>query len=251
MKNNNNSKFTVVILAAGLGTRLGDLTKDKPKALIKVNGQSIIKYSIEWAKLLNPEKIIVIGGYMFDKMSAAVKKIDSDIVMVKNEEYANTQRMVSLLKAKEKISGGILSFDGDYIYGSSVAKKIKNKLNDFTIFGTSQESKDVVFDMMIKVDKDDNLIEMKKDGESSLGDYKYYFNSLMYCPEDDLKDFFITARESIQKKGSKIHIEEVLVDLVSKGKKVKVCDLYDNRWIEIDNQEELEVAEKLVKNNFN
>ena len=36
-----------IILAAGLGSRLNELTKNKPKSLVKVNGEPIIKYQID------------------------------------------------------------------------------------------------------------------------------------------------------------------------------------------------------------
>ena len=126
MKNN----LTVIILSAGMGTRLGDLTKSKPKALTMVAGKPIIEYSISFARALNPKKIIIVGGYLFDVLAKAVRAIDKDVVLVENKEYQTTQRMVSLMKAQSEISGGFISYDGDYIYNSIIAQKVQKHLDD-------------------------------------------------------------------------------------------------------------------------
>ena len=47
---------TVVIMAGGLGTRLGDLTKDKPKPLVKIKDTPIIKIAIN--NLINQLQLI-------------------------------------------------------------------------------------------------------------------------------------------------------------------------------------------------
>ena len=38
----------VIILAGGLGSRLGHLTKNKPKALIKINNKTFLEWQIEY-----------------------------------------------------------------------------------------------------------------------------------------------------------------------------------------------------------
>ena len=238
-------KLTVIILAGGPGTRLGDLTKSKPKALTMVCGKPIIEYSISFARALGAEKIVVVGGYLFDVLTDAVRAIDKDVVLVNNTEYKTTQRLAGLMYAKNEISGGFISYDGDYIYSSSIAEKVKKHLDDqIKIFGTDDESDEVQLDMMVKVDGDNNLINMKK----GLTDYEYYFNSILYCPEKAVGAFFENAKE-VLKKGDpqKTHVEEAVIEYASHLGDVKMVDLGYPQWVEVDTPEELEVAEKIIK----
>jgi choline kinase len=237
-------KFTAIILAAGMGTRLGSLTKDKPKALTEVAGKPIVHYSISFARKLGAEKIVVVGGYLFDKLKEAVLDIDKDVEVIENNEFQTTQRLVSLLKAKKEISGGFVSYDGDYIYHPEIAEKVKTNIdNKMKIFGTSVESDEVQLDMMVKVDKAVNLINMAK----GLDDYEYYFNSIFYCPENYVNDFFQSANKILEKRDpSNTHVEEAIIEYALNKGKVSMVDLGYPKWIEIDTPEEREIAVKIL-----
>lgn len=58
-----------VILAGGRGTRLGDLTKDTPKAMILINGKPFLEYLICMLKENGIEEIILLLGYLPDKIT--------------------------------------------------------------------------------------------------------------------------------------------------------------------------------------
>ena len=62
----------VVLLAAGLGSRLGALTKDIPKALINVAGKPLMFHALEFAARLRPAQILVVGGYGFPLVARAL-----------------------------------------------------------------------------------------------------------------------------------------------------------------------------------
>lgn len=239
-----NDKFTVIILAAGMGTRLGDLTKDKPKALTMVAGKHIIEYSLAFARALGSKKIVVVGGYMFSKLAAAVKSIDPNVILVENTEYQSTQRLVSLMKARGEITGGFISYDGDYIYKPSIASNVRKYLDDeMIIFGTDDESNEVQLDMMVKVDNNNCLINMAK----GLTDYEYYFNSILYCPESKVPAFFDSAEDVLRKSDpQKTHVEEAVLAYTTSRGCVKMIDLGYPTWVEVDTPEELMVAECMV-----
>jgi choline kinase len=57
----------VIILPAGLGSRLGDLTARRPKALLDLGGVSLLERSIEFAARLGADDIIIVGGYHIER----------------------------------------------------------------------------------------------------------------------------------------------------------------------------------------
>lgn len=243
-----NNALTVIILAAGMGGRLGDLTKDKPKALTMVAGRPIIEYSISFARALQPEKIVVVGGYLFDKLAEAVVLIDKNAVLVENAEYQTTQRLVSLMKAQKEIIGGFISYDGDYIYHPSIASNIREQLDDeMKIFGTDDESDEVQLDMMVKVDENNHLVNMAK----GLTDYEYYFNSILYCPESKVGAFFKSANEVLERGDpQKTHVEEAVLAYAHSRGRVKMVDLGYPKWVEVDTPDELAAAERMIGRNL-
>jgi len=242
---NKNRQLTVVILAAGLGTRLGELTKKRPKALTLVSLKPIIGYALPWARLLKPQKIIVVGGYLFPQLEEAVHAIDSSAVLVENKHFDTTQRMASLLAARGEIEGDLVVFDGDYIYHHSVANKIMPHLKGtMAIFGTREEHQHVKLDMMIHADRNNRLLDMSKE----LKEYQYYFNSFFYCPEHLLNAYFRAAEETIAEKGAdKTHLEDAIVKYAQDGGHVGVVPIGEPLWIEIDNPQELAAAEQMIQ----
>ena len=248
MKNNMNRPLTIVILAAGLGTRLGSITKQKPKALIEVCGKPILYYALHFARRFNPTKIIIVGGHLYDQLEQAAKSIDLDVVVLKNENYAQTQRMVSLQVAREHIDGDLIVWDGDYIYHEGIASTMLPHLKGVSIFASDQQSSDpgVVLDMMVKVDEKDHLIAMSK----SLTDFNYYFYSFFFCDAAHQDAYFKSADRAIQKIGAdKTHLEDALLEYVASGGIVDVVNMVKPLWIEIDNPQDLKVAEAMVSHN--
>ncbi len=64
--------FPVAILAGGLGTRLGDLTRDKPKCLVDVNGKPFIVHQLELLKSQGIEKVVLCLGHQWWKVAEAI-----------------------------------------------------------------------------------------------------------------------------------------------------------------------------------
>ena len=67
------------ILAAGKGTRLGHLTNDKPKGMLELNGDTILKYQINLFRSVGIDEIVVIRGYKKNKINYPnIRYIDND-----------------------------------------------------------------------------------------------------------------------------------------------------------------------------
>ena len=81
------------ILAAGLGTRLKDLTKDLPKPLLKVKGKSLIEWNILKLKRAGFEHIIINTHYLGDLIEDHIgngEKFNLKISYSREEEILGT-----------------------------------------------------------------------------------------------------------------------------------------------------------------
>ena len=104
--------ITSIILAAGEGKRLGNLSKKVPKCLVPIFGRSLLKRNLEIFKKNKIKKIIVVGGY----------------TLLKNNEFKSSNMVWSLFKAKSKLNGNVIISYGDIVFSSKLLKKmIKSK----------------------------------------------------------------------------------------------------------------------------
>jgi NDP-sugar pyrophosphorylase family protein len=60
----------IAILAGGLGTRLGSLTKDTPKSMVKIRGKPFLEYQLELLKKQNLKEIVLCVGHLKDKIES-------------------------------------------------------------------------------------------------------------------------------------------------------------------------------------
>jgi N-acetyl-alpha-D-muramate 1-phosphate uridylyltransferase len=60
----------IAILAGGLGTRLGSLTKDTPKSMVRIRGKPFLEYQLELLKRNNLEEIVLCVGHLEDEIES-------------------------------------------------------------------------------------------------------------------------------------------------------------------------------------
>lgn len=113
-----------VILAAGRGTRMGELTKNLPKPLLEVAGKTLLEHKFEALPSIIDEIIIVVG-YLGDM----IRERYGDEYRGKKITYVEQENPVAgtmdaLLKARSLLQEKFLVANGDNIYGASDMQKI-------------------------------------------------------------------------------------------------------------------------------
>ena len=95
-----------VILAAGVGKRLKELTKDHTKGMVEINGKTLIERAINNIVNAGIDRIIIVTGYQGEKLREYVSRLNvkADIVFINNERYNETNNIYSLWLAKEYLS---------------------------------------------------------------------------------------------------------------------------------------------------
>lgn len=116
---------TCLILAAGLGSRLQELTKTCPKPLIDINGIPLFERTLQLLKQRLPDaKIFVAVGYQFEKFTYLVDKYKLNLIYI--DKFAVTNNIVSMSEIKKYASGNVLVFDADILLTSQFFDTLQN-----------------------------------------------------------------------------------------------------------------------------
>ena len=108
-----------IILAAGMGKRLKELTKDNTKCMVKVNGITLIERLLRILDRKNLSRIVIVVGYQGRKLIDYIDtlRISTDIVYVVNPIYNTTNNIYSLALAGEYLAKeDTLLFESDLIF---------------------------------------------------------------------------------------------------------------------------------------
>ena len=107
-----------VILAAGNGTRLRPLTDHRPKCLVEVEGQPILRYQLEALCEVGVRECIVVVGHRAAQVRSAFgsRFLGLSITYVENEVFETTNNIYSLWLARREITGDMLLLEGDLLF---------------------------------------------------------------------------------------------------------------------------------------
>ena len=109
-----------IILSAGMGTRVGDLTSVTPKCMLDIVGTNILEIQVQQLKMTGIKEICVIGGHCVHKIS------NPNIKIITNTSYRTTNMFYSLMCASDFLDDDIIISYGDIIYFLDILKSLIN-----------------------------------------------------------------------------------------------------------------------------
>jgi len=128
-----------IILAAGVGSRMGELTKEKPKCLLEIDNTTIIKKQVISLNECGITDISVVLGYKEEMVKEATRELGLNYYI--NPRFKETGLLESFFAAKEKLDGEVILVCGDVFFEPSVIKKLLVDKNDICI--VSDNSKEI------------------------------------------------------------------------------------------------------------
>ena len=127
------STLQAIILAAGMGKRLKELTKSNTKCMVRVNGVTLIERMLNQLEQLQLSQIIIVVGYEREKLIAYIQSLNikTPVVFIENTEYEQTNNIFSLALAKEYLCReDTLLFESDLIFENTVIKMLLDDPRD-------------------------------------------------------------------------------------------------------------------------
>jgi len=238
-----NNKITAVILAAGMGKRLGSITKGTSKVLLPVGDKTLIEYAIDFVKGVDIRDIMVVAGYCFGKVKKAVNEIDSSIKVINNQEY-KFQNLLSFAKALEQTEdGGVFTYDADHIFSKETLEGVSKNLKDICVYCSYDLSGGDDDVMKVKVDKQGNIVEMSK----RLKDFECIYTGMFFIEDKYISVLKKIVSDLLTRRGKeKTRVEMIFKAFIEKGFHVKVINVGKANWFEIDTSQDLELARKSI-----
>ncbi|MEQ8361608.1 MAG: phosphocholine cytidylyltransferase family protein [Cyclobacteriaceae bacterium] len=236
-----NSIDTAVILAAGLGSRLGALKENKPKAFVEVGGVTLIDRSIQLLIDKGISQIIIGTGYVNEEFDGLRLRYPQ-LVTLKNPIYDKTGSMYTLYLLQELIKGPFLLLEGDLLYEPAALDYVLDDEQDNIILASDATlSGDEVF---IQSSSEGLLEQMSKD-KGKLTRTSGELVGISKLTLTALKTMATFAKAQYDNNNYQIHYEDALVG-VSGEMALNVKVVEDMAWCEIDDPSHFQRAISVV-----
>lgn len=116
-----------IILAAGAGKRLGKITNNNPKCMLKLGKYSILEHQLESLKSLGIKDVTFVLGYKKEILMDFLNKPDLDFfnkTYIVNDDYLSTNTIYSLWLARKHMSSDFIYFNADVLADKQIVKEL-------------------------------------------------------------------------------------------------------------------------------
>ncbi len=230
-----------VLLAAGLGSRLGGLTANLPKALISVGGEPLLVRAVRFAEATRARGIIVVGGYEFDRVAALVAERDLPVVLLENPAFRDGN-LVSLLSASSRVSDDFLVMNIDHIYRPAIAELVAADVEEVTAFIDTDRPL-AADDMKVARDGRGRVSRISK----TLTEFDAGYVGMTRVPAHAAARYWETADAVLAEQGRAVHVEQVLARLAQSVRPPLCRDISGHGWLEVDVPEERDRADQTLR----
>lgn len=239
-----------VILAAGMGKRLKELTKDSTKCMVPVNGVTLCERALRQLDRQGLSKIILVVGYEGQKLIDYVNTLNlaTPVVFIDNEIYYKTNNIYSLYMAKDYlVAEDTLLLESDLIFEEKVLKRlIADPYPSLAVVAKYEPWMDGT---VVTLDEENNILDFIGKKQFSYADTDKYFktvNIYKFSKEFSEAQYVPFLEAYCKALGMNEYYEQVLKVITMLDKSgIRGMRLEDEVWYEIDDEQDLDIAESL------
>ena len=245
---------SVIIIAAGLGSRLKKYTDNLPKCMLDFAGKTLLQRQLEAFKINGLNKISVIRGFKKEKINYP------DLTYFENKDYKNNNILNSLMYAEEALNGHVIVSYSDILFEKEVVDRLMKSEHDISIVvdidwrgyyvdrneHPINEAENVIFDANNKV------VEIGKIHTDRHDVHGEFIGMMKFSPRGSeiFKKHFHRAKEIYWNKPfqraklfQKAYITDMIQDMTDLGVPIH-CVIIERGWKEIDTVEDYRNALK-------
>lgn len=243
-----------LMLAAGMGKRLGRLTNDNTKCMLEVAGEKLVDRAIEALRYAGIRKLVVVVGYkgenLIDYLTSRYKGQNFTFEFIFNRDYDKTNNIYSLYLAKKALSeDDTVLLESDLIYDKTLIKKLVDCPHKNV--AAVARYKDWMDGTVVTLDDESYITEFieKNNFHGELIDTYYKTVNVYKLSRDFSANVYMPFLGAyITSYGSDSYYETTLKVIAHLSKtKIYAYELGDLSWYEIDDMHDLDVSEVLFE----
>ena len=246
------SGITALILAAGYGSRIADVTLN-PKSLLPINEKSLMDWHFESLAKVGIKDVVVVTGYKREILEDYLEKFKSNfnLEFAVNDDYKVKGNTFSLFFGLEKVETDFLLFDADLIYDTEILRAFVEDRNTNSIL-VGESSIDDIECAKAMIDKDGFVrMTIDKRAVSAQEREKYKFAGeaigILKFSKEYRDDMFNECKKFLaDEKNISKNWEHVMNEFLHTHD-MAIHQSISNKWVEIDNREDYERAQQLFK----
>lgn len=245
-----------IILAAGMGRRLGELTKNNTKCMLEVNGVRLIDRYLRQLSKYSLDRIVIVVGYEGQKLIDYIHANypDKNIEFVNNPIYDKTNNIYSLALAKDYLcADDTILMESDLIVEDGIIDKLLNHTDkDLALVAKYEQWMDGT---MVRIDDNRRILQfIPKAGfrYEEADDYYKTVNIYKFSREFSSKQYIPFLEAYCKVMGNNEYYEQVLSVLtLLQNTTLRALPIGNEKWYEIDDVQDLDIASTLFSEDKN
>lgn len=239
-----------LILAAGMGKRLGEYTRNNTKCMVEVNGTHLIDRMIKQLAPLGLDRLVMVVGYHGRELMEYLgnERYGLRIEYVENPVYDRTNNIYSLALAKEWLrADDTILLESDLIFDDTMLSLLLDNPQPNLALVAKYES--WMDGTMVRIDEDLNIVNFVPKAAFRYEETSDYYKTvnIYKFSREFLNDKYIPFLDAYMKAlGNNEYYENVLrIITFLGGGDLKALPVGNVKWYEIDDKQDLDIAEAI------
>ena len=246
-----------IILAAGLGSRMKEMTKTKPKCMLEFNNKSLLQIQLETLRASGITDISVVTGYKKEEINFP------NIKYYENDDFENNNILESLFYAEKELHGDVIVSYCDILYRKNIMNQLIRAKEGISIVVDTKwedaykgrknhpysEAEKVVFNREFTVRKIGKEIKTRREENVSefIGLFKLSGNGAEVLKKQyyDSKKSYLGKPFQRSRTFKKAYITDLFQELVDSDINIHCCQI-EGGWREIDTIEDFYRAQIIL-----
>lgn len=236
-----------LMLAAGMGRRLGKYTEAMTKCMVPVGGRTLLERTVEALKEAGIRKFVMVVGWECDKLIEYIQNniTGMEFQFIYNHDYATTNNIYSLYMAREQLAADdTILLESDLVYDKRLLREMVEYPDENLVAVAKYEQ--WMDGTVTTINEEGNIqefIEKKNFNFRDVSNYYKTVNIYKFSKEFSQRQYIPFLEAYIKAYGKNQYYELVLKALAHLANaQLKAYILQDVNWYEIDDAQDLDIA---------
>lgn len=239
-----------IILAAGMGKRLGEYTESNTKCMVPVNGTKLIDRALLQLSQLNLNRVVIVVGYegqkLMDYVGTEVNGLKIEYVV--NPIYDKTNNIYSLALAKDQMQeDDTILLESDLIFENGLLNLLLD--NPFPNLALVAKYETWMDGTMVCIDQDKNIVNFVTKAAFNYQNVDQYYKTvnIYKFSKEFSRTKYVPFLEAYSKSVGNNEYYENVLRIISflNSHDLKALPIGNLKWYEIDDKQDLDIAEAL------